>query len=90
MPRIRNRSDYCKKDHCVKRASFGILGEKKGIYCAEHKKSGMVNVKDPTCQEEGCLKIPNYHNQGEKKGIYCVKHKKPGMVDVKNPTSYFP
>ena len=37
--------------HCGKRASFNIVGETKGRFCAEHKELTMVNVKDRKCLE---------------------------------------
>ena len=54
------------------------------MYCGEHKKLGMVDVKNKICLDEGCTKQPYFNNLGEIQGMYCGNHKKLGMVDVKN------
>ena len=74
----------CKYKDCNKRPSFNTEGETKAIYCANHKKDGMVDVKNKTCIE--CNKIPVFNTEGETKPIYCANHKKDGMVNVKNKT----
>jgi len=57
------------------------------LYCSEHKKDGMVNVKSKTCKDVGgCKKQPAYNIEGKTIGLYCSEHKKDGMVDVKNKT----
>ena len=60
--------------------------QRKALYCAKHKKDGMVNIKDPTCCHQDCTTQPTYNFTGEKKALYCAKHKKDGMVDIKSPT----
>ena len=35
----------CKEKNCNKRPNFNLPGEKIGIYCSEHKKEGMINIK---------------------------------------------
>jgi hypothetical protein len=74
----------CKENECKKRPAFNIEGETKGLYCATHKKEGMINVKNKTCLE--CNVIPSFNNEGETKSLYCSVHKKEGMVDVKSKT----
>ena len=69
---------------CNKRASFNTKGEKTGLYCADHKELGMIDVAQKRCLK--CDKQPNYNVRGEKTGLYCADHKEPGMVDVKNKT----
>jgi len=54
------------------------------LYCATHKKDGMVNVKSKTCME--CKKIPAFNKEGETKALYCSAHKKDGMIDVLSKT----
>ncbi len=78
-------------EQCKTRPVYNMPDQKKGIYCAPHKKEGMVDVKNPTCQEilengEQCETQPVYNMPDQKKGIYCAPHKKEGMVDVVNPT----
>jgi hypothetical protein len=72
----------CQKENCETSPSFNLPGEKKGIYCAEHKENGMVNVVSRKCQKENCNKQSLFNFPEEKKGIYCFNHKEDGMVDV--------
>jgi ferredoxin-like protein FixX len=72
----------CKENGCDVRASFNNNGEKKALYCAKHKKDGMVNVISKKCLD--CDKIPNFNVKGFTKALYCAKHKKDGMIDVKS------
>jgi len=74
----------CIHDGCKTRPLFNKQGEKKALYCLEHKKDGMVDVKHQMCLHEGCKTRPNYNNEDETKALYCSEHKKEGMVDVKN------
>jgi hypothetical protein len=76
----------CSHDGCKTRPIYNKEGEKKALYCAKHKKEGMVNVKDKTCSHDGCKTRPIYNKEGEKKALYCAKHKKEGMVNVKDKT----
>ena len=59
-------------------------GQSKRIYCATHKKEGMVNVINKRCLSEGCKIRPSFNTEGQLRGIYCATHKKEGMIDVKN------
>lgn len=43
--------------------TFNNSSETRGIYCNEHIKEGMIDVKNRRCQEEGCttsVDIPNF------------------------------
>ena len=53
------------------------------MYCATHKKEGMVDVIIKNCKEPGCKTRASYNNEGEKTGMYCATHKKEGMVNVR-------
>jgi ferredoxin-like protein FixX len=74
----------CKEKNCKIIPSFNKEGETKALYCASHKKDGMVDVKHKTCIE--CNKRPVFNKEGEIKALYCASHKKDGMVDVKHKT----
>jgi len=74
----------CKETGCKKRPVFNVEGKKKTLYCATHKKPGMVNVRHKTCLE--CNVRPAFNVEGKKKGLYCATHKKPGMVNVTDKT----
>ena len=57
--------------------SFNYEGQKKGLYCATHKKNGMIDVKNPRCLDCELLS-PSFNYEGQKKGLYCATHKKDG------------
>ena len=82
----KKKSRICIESGCKTRPTYNIPGEKTGLYCASHKKEGMINVLSKTCIEPGCKKIPAYNIQGEKTGLYCISHKKEGMYDVRHKT----
>jgi hypothetical protein len=76
----------CIEENCKKQSSYNNIGEKTALYCKEHKKDGMIDVKHKTCIEENCKTRPSYNNIGEKTGLYCKQHKKDGMIDVISKT----
>ena len=81
----------CKQDGCpIKQCCFNYLGEKKGLYCSEHKFEGMVNVVDKTCVHPGCRTRPSCNFIGENKKLYCKTHKLEGMIDVSNKPCIYP
>jgi EsV-1-7 cysteine-rich motif len=79
----------CIFDGCTTLASFNYEGETKRLYCKEHAKENMRDVKNKTCIFDGCTKQPSFNYEGEKKGIYCAEHAKENMRDVKNKTCIF-
>ena len=50
------------------------------MYCYEHKKENMIDVKS----KKNCKKQPVFNYEGNNTGIYCFKHKKGLMLLVKN------
>jgi hypothetical protein len=80
----------CKEVGCSTTASCNIPSENHPLYCAKHKKNGMINVTLPKCIEIGCNTLPCYNLPSEQKPLYCVKHKKEGMIDVKSKTCKHP
>jgi len=80
----------CIHEGCKKRSSFNNEGEIRGLYCAEHKLEGMVNVKNPKCIQEGCKKTPAFNIEGETKRLYCGEHKLYGMINVVSSTCIHP
>ena len=72
-------SKLCQQGNCKIRASFNFEGEIKAIYCFEHKKENMVNVKSKTCIFENCKTRPSYNYANETTPIYCCIHKKKNM-----------
>jgi EsV-1-7 cysteine-rich motif len=72
----------CKFEGCKTRPYYNNPGETVGLYCKEHKKDGMVDVKNKKCKYEGCKTQPHYNNHGETVGLYCKEHKKDGAKNV--------
>ena len=48
----------CIEDKCKIRASYNADGEKKGLYCSEHKKINMIDVKHLRCKYDKCYTRP--------------------------------
>ena len=44
--------------------NFNFPGEKGGIFCAQHKAEGMVDIKHKRCVEPGCSKRPSFNFTG--------------------------
>ncbi len=74
----------CKENGCKIRASFNKKGETNGLYCATHKKDGMIDVKNKSCLE--CGVRANYNTEDKRTALYCSTHKKDGMVNVISKT----
>lgn len=53
----------------------------KAMYCAEHQRPGMVDLKDKKCEFPLCRKIPSYGFEGQRPRV-CGEHKGHGMVNV--------
>lgn len=72
---------YNKKcEKCIKRPTFGHLGESPR-FCVAHKEDGMIDVKNRTCGK--CNRQPTFGYPGERP-LFCVVHKEDNMVDVVN------
>ena len=70
MPKI------CIQEGCMKRPTFNLPDQIKPIYCFEHKKENMIDIKNKKCIHEFCQVQPSYNFQDQKKAIYCFEHKK--------------
>jgi len=58
-------SPRCKKEGCESiRPTFNFEGEKKGIYCGNHKELGMVDVVSPRCKNNWCDTRENKKYEG--------------------------
>lgn len=44
--------------------NFNFPGEKGGIFCAQHKTEGMIDIKHKRCVEPGCSKRPSFNFTG--------------------------
>lgn len=54
---INVRDAICEFINCTTLATFGDSTSKKKKYCAKHKDTGMVNVKDKKCEHKGCVQV---------------------------------
>jgi len=73
---------------CTKRPMYNTPGELHGIFCAEHKAGGMIDVKSRRCTGKNangtpCIKQPSYNAPGKSCGIFCAEHKANCMINVK-------
>jgi hypothetical protein len=78
------KSKRCLHPECKIRPIFNYETETKGLFCAKHKKEGMVNIMSKRCIHPECKIIPNYNYENETQGLYCTTHKKEGMIDIKH------
>ena len=69
----------CKTKGCGKQSSFGLAETKTVEYCAQHAKSGIVDVKNRQCRTEGCSKQPLFGVAGARTAEYCAKHANNGF-----------
>ena len=72
----------CQHPNCTKYSCFNLPTETKGIYCFEHKKEKMVDVKSRKCRYPNCTKQPTFNLPTETRGLFCFEHKKENMVNV--------
>ena len=78
MEDVKNKR--CAHDGCNKiNPVFNVPGSTTGLYCAEHKKDGMVDVKNKRCANNGCETLCNFGFPGRAK-THCKQHIQPGMI----------
>ena len=65
---------------CKKIANFNYDGEKP-LYCFEHKKENMIDIKSKNCQEGKCKKEALF-GLINKRAQYCFEHKKEKMINI--------
>lgn len=63
----------CQGPGCTRMPNFNFPGEKGGIFCAQHKAEGMVDIKHKRCVEPGCNKRPSFNYTGKR-----IPHMWPG------------
>jgi len=54
-----DKTKYCIEINCITKSIYNYIGEKKAIYCYEHSKPDMVNIKSIKCIEENCVLLPS-------------------------------
>lgn len=70
----------CKEENCNKSPAFNYINEKERLYCKEHKKGNMVDIKTKKCLFKDCKKQPSCNFENESKAIYCFEHKKENII----------
>ena len=68
----------------MKHPAFNLPTEIKALYCSEHKKENMINIKSKRCIQDSCMKHPAFNLPTEIKALYCSEHKKENMIDIKS------
>jgi hypothetical protein len=74
----------CIEINCQIIPSYNYSGEKKALYCLNHRKENMIDITHKRCIEINCQIIPSYNYSGEKKALYCLKHRKENMINIKD------
>ena len=77
-------SSLCREGNCKSLPSYNYCGEIKRIYCVNHKKEQMINIKDikNICKFKDCKIRANYNYISLNEPIYCLKHKNEDMIDI--------
>jgi hypothetical protein len=73
-------SQLCQEGNCKSRPNFNYEGETRKIYCFEHKKENMVDIKHKICTFENCKTRASCNYENETTPIYCATHKEKNMV----------
>ena len=64
---------YCIYEGCKIYPLYNFTGEKKALYCFQHKINGMNDIINKKCIKEGCIVNPSYNFKGQKKEIILSK-----------------
>jgi len=73
-------SRICKNPNCITRATFGIKGTKKVLFCKEHRDPEIhVDIAHALCTVSGCEERKDWGPPGEK-AIVCQFHKENGHI----------
>lgn len=78
-------AEICRNKDCKKFASYGVSGKTNRIYCALHKKKGMIDKTISRCCVKECtnMKKAIFGYKGEMQR-YCRVHRKDDMIDMEN------
>ena len=72
----------CVFKDCYKRPTFNLPDQKRPLYCSEHKKENMIDIKSKRCIHNGCMKRPTFNSPEQIIPLYCFKHKNENMINV--------
>ena len=48
------QKNKCNEKDCKKVGFFNLINESYGIYCSEHRKENMIDIKHRRCLEDNC------------------------------------
>ena len=54
----------CCEEGCKIRPTYNVKGETKALYCAKHKKEGMIDVKNKSCKSSWCSTLASEKYDG--------------------------
>lgn len=66
----------CIYQDCPKYANYNYSIKTEALYCYDHKKENMIDIKNKRCLEKDCITRPSFNYKVKNNGIYCEKHKK--------------
>jgi hypothetical protein len=79
-------SQLCQEGNCSTKPIYNYEGEIAALFCIEHKKNNMIDIKHKKCEYENCKTRATSNYENEKNPIFCSKHKKEKMIDILNKT----
>ena len=77
---VRGKARHCKHPGCEKRNNYGRKETGKLLYCAAHKKEGIVLLGGNRCHQPGCFSQAGYGEAGSLKRRFCAAHKSESMT----------
>jgi hypothetical protein len=82
-------SQLCQEGNCCIKPIYNFEGEINAVFCIEHKKNEMVDIKHKSCEYQNCKIRPSFNYENKKNGIYCSIHKLANMIIVTNKKCEF-
>lgn len=53
------------------------------VYCRQHAKDSMVDVRSRRYVQEDCSKVPTFGVEGSKVALNCLEHAEDGMLRIR-------
>jgi len=78
-------SKKCKESGCIKQPSFNYPNKISYIYCGEHKKEGMIDLRMVKYLCKICDEIQANYNYPDLKAEFCAGCKNDDMINVRSP-----
>ncbi|CAM9181478.1 unnamed protein product, partial [Hapterophycus canaliculatus] len=69
---------------CPVQPYFGREGGGQGAeFCAQHRRRGMTDIRNPRCVAVGCAAQPRCGREGDPRPRFCLRHAEPDMVNFR-------